>query len=286
MSEDRTREDGMLKDKTMLDCKSASVPCLLRERRGRVELITLNRPQSRNSLSAGMIEELSDSLKSIAGDDQVRAVVLAAAGPAFCAGHDLKELTVRRADADGGRAFFENLMSSCQEMMQAIVDLPQPVIAAAHGIATAAGCQLVASCDLAVAAETAGFATPGVNIGLFCSTPMVALSRNLSPKHAMEMLLTGELITADEAYRMGLVNRVVAPGSELDEALALAQRIAEKSWQAVRFGKRAFYEQKEMSLSDAYAYASKIMVDNLLAADADEGICAFIEKRAPQWRDV
>ena len=215
----------------------------------------------------------------------MRVVILAANGPAFCAGHDLKEITARRADPDRGRAYFHRIMTLCSTAMEQIVTLPQPVIAAVHATATAAGCQLVASCDLAVASQAAKFATPGVNIGLFCSTPMVALSRNVSRKHAMEMLLTGDLIAAEDALRIGLVNHVVAPGSTHDEALALAQKIAAKSALTVKIGKEAFYRQAEMPLAEAYKYTSEVMVENMLARDAEEGISAFIEKREPKWQD-
>lgn len=262
---------------------STEQPLLLAERRGDIELLTLNRSKARNSLSEAMIAALSDQLKAISQDNSIRVVVLAATGPAFCAGHDLKELSAHRQDEDGGRAFFTKIMQSCGEMMQAIVALPQPVIASVQGVATAAGCQLVASCDLAVASDTATFATPGVSIGLFCSTPMVALSRNVARKHAMEMLLTGEMVSAEHAFRIGLVNRVAPAGTELEEALVLARQVAQKSPHAVRVGKTAFYRQLELDLSDAYEYTSKVMVENLLAADAYEGICAFIEKRSPQW---
>ena len=206
-------------------------------------------------------------------------MVLAANGPVFCAGHDLKELTARRSDADGGRKYFHHIMTTCSAMMQSIVKLPQPVIAAVQGVATAAGCQLVATCDLAVASTTAKFATPGVDIGLFCSTPMVALSRNVTRKHAMHMLLTGEPLSAEEAQRAGLINRVTAPGRERDEALALAEKIAAKSSHVVKIGKKAFYEQVQMPLAEAYDYAAKVMTENMMASDANEGICAFIEKR-------
>jgi enoyl-CoA hydratase/carnithine racemase len=215
----------------------------------------------------------------------IRAVVIAAEGPAFCSGHDLRELTARRADPDGGRAFFTRSMELCSTMMTSVVQLPQPVIACVHGIASAAGCQLVASCDLAVAAADARFATPGVNIGLFCSTPMVALTRNVTPKHAMEMLLTGDAIGAEHAYRIGLVNRVAAAGEERAEAMRLAQHIASKSARAIRVGKRAFHAQQMMGLADAYAHASCIMVENLRDADAEEGIDAFLAKRPPRWND-
>jgi enoyl-CoA hydratase/carnithine racemase len=212
-------------------------------------------------------------------------VVIAANGPAFSSGHDLKELTARRSDADGGRAYFAHLMNACSAMMQAIVRLPKPVVAAVQGIATAAGCQLVASCDLAVASERATFATPGVDIGLFCSTPMVALSRNVPRKHAMHMLLTGEPISADTARAMGLVNLVAAPGTEREIAIELATKVARKSAHTIRIGKEAFYRQVEMPLADAYRYAAQVMTENMMARDAAEGISAFIEKRTPTWDD-
>lgn len=264
---------------------AASSPILLREDKGGVAILTLNRPQARNSLSEASLEGLSEALTAIARDRTVRVVVLAANGPAFSAGHDLKELNVHRQDADHGRAYFKHIMNLCSGVMQQIVMLPQPVIAAIHATATAAGCQLVASCDLAVASQTAKFATPGVNIGLFCSTPMVALSRNVSRKHAMEMLLTGEMTSAEDAMRIGLVNHVVAAGEERAEALKLAEKIAAKSTLTVKIGKEAFYRQAEMPLSDAYNFASEVMVENMLARDAEEGITAFIEKRAPKWQD-
>jgi len=262
-----------------------ATPVLLREDRDQVAILTLNRPQARNSLSEGLIAALTEQLAAIATDTSVRVVVIAANGPAFSAGHDMKEMTARRADADRGRAYFKMLMEACATMMQAIVRLPKPVIACVQGTASAAGCQLVASCDLAVASSAAQFATPGVNIGLFCSTPMVALSRNVARKHAMEMLLTGDMASADEAMRMGLVNRVVAPGTERDEALKLARQIASKSALTLKVGKEAFYRQLEMGLSDAYRYTADVMVENMLARDAEEGIGAFIEKRPPRWED-
>lgn len=260
-------------------------PVLLREDANGVATLTLNRPKQRNSLSEDLMRALTAELAAIADDKSVRAVVLAGAGPAFCAGHDLKELTAARASDDRGRAFFQKTMQLCGTLMQAVVNCPKPVIARVHGIATAAGCQLVASCDLAVAAEDAKFATPGVNIGLFCSTPMVALSRNVTRKHAMEMLLTGEMISAARAAEFGLVNRVV-PQAELDAAVAhFADVIASKSALTVSIGKRAFYEQLEKPLAEAYDYASEVMVRNMLARDAEEGIGAFIEKRDPKWED-
>src|SRR6202043_3443719 len=258
---------------------------LLREDVADVAVLTLNRPAARNSLSEAMLAALGDALTAIAHDRTVRAVVIAANGPAFSAGHDLKELDRRRSDADRGRAYFKHIMGLCSGVMQQVVTLPQPVIAAVQATATAAGCQLVASCDLAVASRAAKFATPGVNIGLFCSTPMVALSRNVPRKAAMEMLLTGDMISAEEAARIGLVNHVVAPGSERDEALKLAQKIAAKSALTVKTGKEAFYRQLEMPLAEAYRYTSEVMVENMLARDAEEGISAFIGKRDPKWED-
>ena len=258
---------------------------LLREDANGVATLTLNRPKQRNSLSEELMIALTAEIEAVGKDASVRAVVLAGAGPGFCAGHDLKELTAARSSDDRGRAFFANTMKLCSTLMQAIVNCPKPVIARVHGIATAAGCQLVASCDLAVAAEEAKFATPGVNIGLFCSTPMVALSRNVTRKHAMEMLLTGEMISAARAAEMGLVNRVV-PAAELDAAVAhFADIIASKSALTVSIGKKAFYEQLEKPLAEAYDYASEVMVKNMLARDAEEGIGAFIEKREPKWED-
>src|SRR5579872_5954735 len=240
---------------------AASAPSslvLLREDRGGIAILTLNRPQARNSLSEALLQALGDTLSAIAADRAVRVVVVTANGAAFSAGHDLKELNARRSDEDRGRAYFKHIMELCSRVMQQIVTLPQPVIAAVHATATAAGCQLVASCDLAVASQVAKFATPGVNIGLFCSTPMVALSRNVSRKHAMQMLLTGDLISAEDAARIGLVNEVVPAGQEFAAALKLAEKIAAKSTLTVKIGKEAFYRQAEMSLADAYDYASQV----------------------------
>ena len=258
---------------------------LLREAHGSIALLTLDRPGQRNALSEATIAALHAAINAISRDGSVRAVVIAANGPAFSAGHDLKELTARRSDADGGRSYFQHIMTSCSAMMQAIVHCPKPVIAAVSGIATAAGCQLVATCDLAVASRSARFATPGVDIGLFCSTPMVALTRNIAHKQAMEMLLTGEAISAERAREIGLVNRVVAEGTERAEALALAELIAGKSMNTVKIGKTAFYRQAGMSLTDAYAYASEVMTENMMARDAVEGLSAVIEKRKPHWED-
>jgi enoyl-CoA hydratase/carnithine racemase len=258
---------------------------LLRDNDGPVAVLTLNRPAARNSLSEVLLGMLGDQLRDIANDTNVRAVVLAANGSAFCAGHDLKELTGRRSDADGGRAYFQHIMTTCSAMMQQIVTLPQPVIAAVQGVASAAGCQLVASCDLAVAGAKAGFATPGVDIGLFCSTPMVALSRNVARKHAMEMLLTGDIISAEKAAAIGLVNEVVPVGQDRARAMELAQQFALKSAHVIGIGKAAFYRQLELPLAEAYDYASKVMTENMMARDAEEGIGAFIEKRDPSWED-
>jgi enoyl-CoA hydratase/carnithine racemase len=264
---------------------SAAGDILLRENIDAVALLTLNRPAARNSLSVEMMEGMVAALADVAADRAIRAVVIAANGPAFCAGHDLKELTARRTDPDGGHAYFTAAWKLCSTMMQAITRLPQPAIACVQGMASAAGCQLVATCDLAVASTAAAFATPGVNIGLFCSTPMVALSRNVSRKHAMEMLLTGDPITAADALRIGLVNRLAPPGEERDAAITLAQHVASKSAEAIRIGKAAFYAQIEMGLAEAHDHASRVMVENMLSADAEEGIGAFIAKRSPVWRN-
>lgn len=262
-----------------------AAPILWTEEEDGIATITLNRPAARNALSEALIDALADALDHVAEDPAVRVVVLAANGPVFSAGHDLKEMSARRADPDGGRSYFAELLARCSRMMQRIVRLPQPVIAAVEGTATAAGCQLVASCDLAVAGAEARFATPGVHIGLFCSTPMVALSRNVSRKHAMEMLLLGEMIPAEDARRFGLVNRVTPPGEAYAEARRMAAIAASKSPQTLKIGKRAFYEQLEMGLAEAYDYAAQVMVENMMARDAKEGIAAFIEKRAPVWGD-
>ena len=247
--------------------------------------LTLNNPARRNALSEAMLAALGAAFDSASTNPDVRVIILSAAGPVFSAGHDLTEMSAGRQNADRGRAYFTKILNQCSSVMQKIVTCPKPVIAEIDGVATAAGCQLVASCDLALASETAQFCTPGVHIGLFCSTPMVALSRNLANKHAMEMLLTGDMVPASRAVEMGLVNKVV-PSIELRAAsMALAGKIAAKSSLTVATGKRAFYQQKEMDLAAAYNYASKIMVENMLARDAEEGISAFIEKRAPDWRD-
>ena len=259
-------------------------PLVTRQDEAAVAILTLAQPRSINALSEAMLTALHARLDEIAQDRSVRAVILRGAGDHFCAGHNLKEMTAARAQPDGGFQYFQDLFATCSGVMQRLVELPQPVIAEVSGIATAAGCQLVASCDLAVASDDARFATSGVNIGLFCSTPMVALSRNVTRKHAMEMLLLGDFISAPRAAEMGLVNRVV-PLSELAaESRALARRIADKSPAAVKIGKRAFYQQAQMPLAEAYAYAGQVMAENMMAQDAKAGINAFIDKTAmPDW---
>jgi enoyl-CoA hydratase/carnithine racemase len=245
-----------------------------------VRRLTLNRPQARNALSVAMMRALLAALEAAGRDPQTRVVVIAGAGPAFCAGHDLREIR-----SDPRRETYERVFALCSELMLTITRLSKPVIAEVHGVATAAGCQLVATCDLAIAAEDARFATPGVNIGLFCSTPMVALSRAVGRKAAMEMLLTGELINAARAREIGLINRVV-PRAELRAAVAaLARQIAGKSAFTVAIGKEAFYRQAELDLAAAYRYAAEVMTTNMLAADAEEGIDAFLAKRTPLWQD-
>ena len=248
--------------------------------------LTLNDTARRNALSESMLGALGEAFVKTGSNPAVRVVILAANGPAFCAGHDLKEMTAGRADPDRGRAYFTKVMAMCSGVMQAIVNCPKPVIAEVTGIATAAGCQLVASCDLAIAADTAQFSTPGVHIGLFCSTPMVALSRNVANKYAMEMLLTGDLTTAARAAEIGLINRAVATEALRDATMLMARKIAFKSSMTLATGKSAYYAQREMELSDAYVYASGVMVENMLTSDAEEGIGAFIQKRAPKWQDM
>jgi len=252
---------------------------LLRSDADGICTLTLNRPAQRNALSIGLMEAITAELDRIKDDAAVRVVIITGAGPSFCAGHDLKELR-----ADPSRAHYEKTFALCAAMMQRIIALPQPVIAAVHGIATAAGCQLVATCDLAVAAEEAHFATPGVNIGLFCSTPMVALSRVVPRKQAMEMLLTGDPIDAPTALRLGLVNRLAPTPQVMEEALALAAEIIAKSPFTLKIGKEAFYRQAELGVAEAYDYASQVTTENMLALDAAEGIDAFLEKRKPTWK--
>ena len=242
--------------------------------------LTLNRPGAFNSLSSGLMAALQDEVNRIAADATVRVVIIEGAGRGFCAGHDLKEVTSLTTVAAR-----RTLMAQCCQLMLSIVHCPKPVIAKVHGVAAAAGCQLVASCDLAVADDDARFLTPGVNIGLFCSTPMVALGRNIGRKHAMEMLLTGEAMDASTAHRFGLINRHVHRSDLDDAAMHFAQLIASKSSYTLRIGKEAFYRQMDLGLEEAYAMAADVMVENMLAADAQEGMMAFIEKREPVWRD-
>lgn len=250
-----------------------------------VQRIVMQRPERMNALSMEMMRELCAALDDAANNPEVRVILLGAEGKVFCAGHDLKELTAARANADGGKAFYQETFDKCAELMQKIVTLPKPVIAVVTGVATAAGCQLVASCDLALALDTATFCTPGVNIGLFCSTPMVALSRNIGRKQAMEMLLTGESIDASTAKEYGLINRVVQADYLELVVQKYAEVISSKSALTVKTGKEAFYKQADMSLEDAYAYTSRVMAENMLAADAEEGINAFLQKRSPEWTD-
>ena len=247
--------------------------------------LTLNDMRRRNALSEAMMEQITTALVEATTNKSIRVVIMAANGSAFCAGHDLKEITNGRNAPDKGRAYFSQVMAKCSGLMQRIVTCPKPVIAEVNGIATAAGCQLVASCDLAIASDIAKFSTPGVHIGLFCSTPMVALSRNIGNKHAMEMLLTGDMISAARAAEIGLINSVVTPQALRETTLSLAHKIASKSSLTLATGKRAFYEQRELTLSEAYDHTSKVMVENMLDNNAKEGIGAFIEKRAPQWQD-
>ncbi len=248
-----------------------------------ISTITLNRPETRNCLSISMLNSLMSSVEAIKIDSSIRCIVLKANGVAFCAGHDLKELTNARNAEDKGQAFFELTMRTCADFMESIIKCPKPVIAAVEGIATAAGCQLVASCDLAVAGREAKFATPGVNIGLFCSTPMVALSRNVPRKKAMEMLLLGDIVDAKSALEWGLINKITDAGKALQEANFMAKKIASKSQKIVSIGKKTFYSQTEYGVSEAYSFTSDIMVKNMLEMDAVEGIEAFLQKRIPKW---
>ena len=247
--------------------------------------LTMNDKKRRNALSEEMMAGLSESINQASTNNEVRVIVIAANGPTFCSGHDLKQMSAERNNADNGHQYFLEVFSMCSALMQLITNNPKPVIAEVSGIAAAAGCQLVACCDLAIASKSARFVTPGVNIGLFCSTPMVALSRNVSNKAAMEMLLTGEMVDSEKAEHIGLVNRVVEDNNLTESTMTMAKLIASKSRMTLKTGKQAFYKQKEMSLSDAYDYTSSVMVENMLKIDAQEGIDAFIEKRHPKWRD-
>ena len=247
--------------------------------------LTMNDQKNRNALSEAMMNNLIEELTKAASNQSIRVIVIASNGPVFSAGHDLKEITAARYQKDFGDAYFKSLFDTCSSLMQLIVSCPKPVIAEVVGTATAAGCQLVASCDLATAADSAKFATPGVNIGLFCSTPMVALSRNVNKKNAMEMLLTGDMINAEKAKEIGLINNFFQTEKLTNETMILANKIASKSSMTVSMGKGAFYTQSELDLSAAYEYTSKVMVKNVHKEDAKEGIDAFIEKRSPEWGD-
>ena len=247
--------------------------------------LIMNNLDQKNALSENMMSILMDEIKGASSDQSIKVIVIAAKGNVFCSGHNLKEITAARENDDSGEAYFKNLFDACSSLMQLIVSIPQPVIAEVDGVATAAGCQLVASCDLAIASHESKFATPGVNLGLFCSTPMVALSRNVNKKNAMEMLLTGDFINADRAKEIGLINNTVLKEELTLEVDKLAEKIASKSKMTVSTGKKAFYAQVEMGLSEAYKYTSKTMTDNLLKSDAKEGINAFLEKRSPDWKD-
>ena len=260
-------------------------PILLDERRDGILRLTLNNPARRNSLSEAMMAALQAQLDAAAQDNETRVIVIGHHGPAFSAGHDLRELDAGRQAPDHGRAYFTDIMNRCSTLMQTVVNHPRPVIADVRGIATAAGCQLVASCDIVIASDGSRFATPGVNIGLFCSTPMVALSRKVGQNNAMEMLLTGEFIDAARAREIGLVTRVVEAGSQDEVVAALAARIASKSLMTLKTGKQAFYQQADMPLADAYAHTVEVMIGNMLKHDAKEGVAAFLEKREPRWRD-
>ena len=250
-----------------------------------ISRIKLNEPKTYNALSSKTLKSLINIFKNLNNNNKTKVIIIEGLGKGFSAGHDLKEMTRAREASDCGKDFFVETMATCAQVMQTIVNHPKPVIAEITGVATAAGCQLVASCDLAYAAPTARFGTPGVNIGLFCSTPMVALSRNVSNKNAMEMLLSGDLIDAETAATIGLINRVVPEETLSEYAMGVAVKIASKSSMTLTTGKQAFYRQREMTLGQAYEYTSQIMVENMLTHDAEEGINAFIEKRAPQWQD-
>ena len=247
--------------------------------------LTLNDAKKRNALSEEIMAKVKSSLTDAKENKSIRVIIIAGNGPAFCSGHDLKQMTAGRDNDDQGVAYYKKVFASCSELMQMIVEHPKPIIAEVSGVAAAAGCQLVACCDLAVAGKSARFITPGVNIGLFCSTPMIALSRNVSNKAAMEMLLTGEMVSADKAEHIGLINRVTDDADLEQETTALAELIASKSSLTLKIGKEAFYKQKDMPLSEAYDFASKVMVDNMLEHDAKEGIGSFLEKRKPKWQN-
>tara|TARA_B100001113_G_scaffold90641_1_gene72541 strand:- start:101 stop:904 length:804 start_codon:yes stop_codon:yes gene_type:complete len=248
--------------------------------------LIMNDPNRKNALSENMISNLKEAISLASSDDLVKVIIIAANGNVYSAGHDLKEITEARSHKDGGNSYFKDLFNSCSDLMKLIVECPKPIIAEVNGVATAAGCQLVASCDLAISSDNSRFATPGVNIGLFCSTPMVALSRSVSKKDAMKMLLTGDMIDANEAKRISLINDFVAEEDLIKSVMDLAEKISKKSASVVSIGKEAFYKQSELNLHDAYEYTSRVMTENTLNENAKEGIDAFLEKRDPNWRDV
>lgn len=262
---------------------TGNTPLINEARVGPVAFITLINPAARNALSTTMMEALSTAISKINDDPDISVVVLRGEGPVFCAGHDLKEMLAHKEDADGGRAFYDRLFSQCSDLMMSIVQSPKPFIAEIDGVATAAGCQLVATCDMAYASEASRFATSGINLGLFCSTPMVALSRNVSRKNAMEMLLTGDMTSAEEAMRTGLINRSLPKDALTDEVMRVATRIASQSPAVVKLGKQAFYRQLEVGLTGAYALTAEVMTENMLMHDAGEGFTAFFGKRKPEW---
>lgn len=257
---------------------------VLRQDENRIATLTLNAPASLNALSTAMIAALTAELAALAADPDIRVVILRSTGRAFSAGHDLREMQAARQSPDAGRAAFQTLFTDCAAMMQALVALPQPVIAQVHATAAAAGCQLAASCDLVVASDAARFGVNGINIGLFCSTPMVALTRKVPPAVAFEMLTTGEFLSAPRAREVGLVNRVTTPDALDAETRALATTLAAKLGPALRIGKRAFYDQAHLPLDEAYAHTGRVMTENMLRRDTDEGLTAFLEKRAPDWQ--
>jgi len=259
---------------------------LLREDHGPITVLTMNRGDARNALSAELVAALREHLEDLSRSLSIKAIIIAANGPVFCAGHDIRELESHRQDGDGGKCFFARTFSASSALMLEIMACPKPVIAAVTGTATAAGCQLVATCDLAVASEDARFCTPGVNIGLFCSTPMVALTRNVGQKQAMEMLLLGEMISAEQACDYGLVNRVASNAKVIPVAMEMAETIASKSAAVISLGKKTFHAQQGLPAREAYDKAARAMAENMLFADAEEGLAAFLDKRAPKWRDA
>ena len=245
--------------------------------------LTLNNQTDQNTLSEQMIGELDNKFKEASNDNKVKVIILSSTGKVFCAGHNLKDLNAKRSELDKGKNYYKKIFRSCSDLMKNIIENPKPIIASIDGIATAAGCQLIASCDLAYASNKAQFATPGVNIGLFCSTPMVALSRNVGKKAAMEMLLTGDLIDAKKALEIGLINNIFSSDDLMKKVFEQAEKISSKSMKTLKIGKKAFYKQREMSLEDAYNYTSQVMLENMLEKDSEEGINAFLEKRIPNW---